>query len=211
MMLEADRNEPHTVGLVDNLSTFLGAGTETTAVALCWAWYLLAKDPAARLKLQQEVDSVLRTNRPTFDDLPKLGYTRMVVDEGLRLYPPAWVIGRTAIADDEICGFHIPAGSALLMSPWLTHRDALYWENPERFDPERFTPQRSPDRPEYAYYPFGGGPRMCIGDRFSIMEQTLAVAMTAQRFEVQVVHDGVPDPVFTLRPRGGMCARLSSV
>jgi cytochrome P450 len=121
------------------------------------------------------------------------------------------VIGRTAIADDQISGFHIPGGSALVTSPWLTHRNALYWENPESFDPERFTPQRSGDRPQYAYYPFGGGPRMCIGDRFSIMEQTLALAMTAQRFEVQVLHDGEPDPIFTLRPKGGMCARLASV
>jgi cytochrome P450 len=211
MMLEANRSEPDTAGLVDNLSTFLGAGTETTAVALCWAWYLLAKHPAAHRKLRQEFDSVLGSNRPTFDDLPRLGYTRMVVDEVLRLYPPAWVIGRTAIADDQISGFHIPGGSALVMSPWLTHHNALYWENPESFDPERFTPQRSRDRPQYAYYPFGGGSRMCIGDRFSIMEQTLALAMTAQRFEVQVLHDGEPDPVFTLRPKGGMCARLASV
>jgi cytochrome P450 len=208
MMLEANLGQPDTAGLVDNLSTFLGAGTETTAVALCWAWYLLAKHPAAHRKLRLEVDSVLGSNRPTFDDLPGLGYTDGG-GRGLRLYPPAWVIGRTAIADDQISGFHIPGGSALVMSPWPTHRNALYWENPDSFDPERFTPQRSGDRPQYAYYPFGGGPRMCIGDRFSIMEQTLA--MTAQRFAVQVLHDGEPDPIFTLRPKGGMCVRLASV
>jgi cytochrome P450 len=122
-------------------------------------------------KLRKEVDSVLHSNRPTLVDLPRLAYTRMVVDEGLRLRPPAWVIGRTAIADDQICGFYIAGGSALVMSPQLTHRNALYWDNPESFDPERFTPQRSGARPQNAYYPFGGGPRMCIGDRFSIIER----------------------------------------
>jgi cytochrome P450 len=217
-MLEANRSEPDTAGLVDNLSTFLGAGTETTAVALCWAWYLLATHPAAHRKLRQEVDSVLGSNRPTFDDLPRLGYTRMVVDEVLRLYPPAWVIGRTAIADDQISGFHIPGGSTLVMSPWLTHRNAIYWENPESFDPERFTPQRSSDRPQYAYYPFGGGPRMSAPLLKNDRQYTLALAMTAQRFEVQVLHDGEPRPGFhaaaegrNVRPIGLRLESLKSV
>lgn len=206
MLLGAYDTEHDAIQLRDNLATFLGAGTETTAVALCWAWYLLEKNPDARRRLQQEVDSVLHSSRPTLDDLPKLVYTRRVIDEGMRLYPPAWVISRTAIGEDSVCGFRVPAGSTVLMSPWITHRSSLYWEEPEQFDPDRFSPERSRNRAEYAYYPFGGGPRMCIGDRFSIMEQTLALAMTAQRFRVNVEHDGIPAPVFTLRPKGGMRA-----
>ena len=211
MLMEAFGAGRDSAGLRDNLATFLGAGTETTAVALCWAWYLLGRNPDTWEKLKDEVDSVLGSKRPTFDDLPKLTYTRMVVDEGMRLYPPAWAIGRSVIGADSLCGFSIPAGATILISPWLTHRSARYWEEPEKFDPERFCAERCRNRPEYAYYPFGGGPRMCIGDRFSIVEQTLALAMTAQRFRMKVVHDGVAEPVFTLRPRGGMQASLESV
>lgn len=134
----------------------------------------------------------------------------MVIDEVLRLYPPAHVISRTALADDEVCGFRIRAGSSVLMSPWVTHRSRHYWDAPEGFDPERFTPERSQGRHGYAYYPFGGGPRMCIGDRFSLMEQTLVLAMTAQRFRVRIDCEVAPDPVFTLRAKGGIRARLES-
>jgi cytochrome P450 len=196
--------------LRDNLATFLGAGTETTAVALSWIWYLLSTHPDAERKLVEEVDSVLRGAVPTFDDLPRLPYTRMVIDETLRLYPPAFVVSRTAIAEDEIGGFRIPAQSAVFLSAWTTHRSRLYWENPDEFDPERFPPERSSGRLDYAYYPFGEGPRKCIGDRFSIMEQTLALAMVAQKYRVRVVDDHPirPDPVFTLRPSGGIRATL---
>jgi cytochrome P450 len=197
--------------LRDNVVTFLGAGTETTAVALLWIWYLLSTHPDAERRVREEVCSVLGDRTPNFDDLPRLKYTRMVIDETLRLYPPAWTITRTAVADDEVTGFRIPAGAPVLMSPWITHRSSRYWENPLEFDPERFTPERAAGRPDYAYYPFGGGPRMCIGDRFSLMEQTLAVAMVAQRFSVRVIEDHpiVPDPVFTLRPSGGLRATLT--
>ncbi len=197
--------------LRDNISTFLGAGTETTAVALSWAWYMLSKYPEVEARLRAEVEAVLHGRTPAFDDLPNLRYTRMVIDEVLRLYPPAWAITRTAVADDEIAGFRIPAGSPVLASPWVTHRSSRYWENPAQFDPERFTPERSRGRHDYAYYPFGGGPRMCIGDRFSLMEQTLALAMAAQRYRVRVAEDHPiqPDPVFTLRPSGGIRATLS--
>jgi cytochrome P450 len=194
--------------LRDNLGVLLGAGTETTAVALGWAWYLLAKHPQAERALRREVDSVLGTQRPTFDDLGRLVYTRMLIDETLRLYPPAPAISRTAIADDLVCGFRIRSGSTVLTSQWVTHRSPLYWEEPEKFDPERFAPDGSRGRHEFAYYPFGGGPRMCIGDRFSLMEQTLALAMTAQRFRVRIDDEIVPYPVFTLRPAGGIRAWL---
>jgi cytochrome P450 len=135
----------------------------------------------------------------------------MVIDETLRLYPPAHVISRTAIADDVVGGFGIRKGSPVLMSSWVTHRSSLYWEDPLKFDPQRFAPERSRDRHDYAYYPFGGGPRRCIGDRFSLMEQTLALAMTAQRFLVRIDHELAPDPVFTLRPAGRIGARLERV
>ena len=209
MLLEAYGGDDSRQGeLRDNLVTIAGAGTETTAVALGWAWYLLAKNPAVERMLREEVASVLGERRPTFDDLPKLAYTRMVIDETLRLYPPAHVISRTAIADDEVCGFKIPAGTPVLMSPWVTHRSPLYWKDPLKFDPRRFTPERSPDRHDYAYHPFGGGPRMCIGDRFSLMEQTLALAMVAQRFRVRLDHELTPDPIFSLRAAGAIRARL---
>jgi cytochrome P450 len=209
MLLEAYGDDAgQRVELRDNLGVMLGAGTETTAVALAWAWYLLAKNPEAERALRREVDSVLGARRPTFDDLAKLTYSRMVIDETMRFYPPAVAISRTAIRDDEVCGFRIRAGSTVLTSQWVTHRSPLYWEEPEKFDPQRFAPDRSQSRHDYAYYPFGGGPRMCIGDRFSLMEQTLALAMTAQRFRVLIDDEVVPDPVFTLRPAGRIQARL---
>jgi cytochrome P450 len=209
MLLEAYGGDATKRGeLRDNLGSMLGAGTETTAVALSWAWYLLAKNPEAERTLHNEVDSVLGARRPTFDDLARLVYTRRVIDETLRLYPPAHAISRTTIGDDEVCGFRIRSGSTVLMSQWVTHQSSLYWEEPEKFDPHRFTPERSRARHAYAYYPFGGGPRMCIGDRFSLLEQTLALAMTAQRFRVRIDHEVVPDPVFMLRPAGGIRAWL---
>ena len=209
MLLEAYSGDTvERAELRDNLGAMLGAGTETTAVALAWAWYLLAKNPEAECALRREVDSVLGARLPTFDDLAKLVYTRMVIDETLRLYPPAVAISRTAMGDDEVCGFRIRSGSTVLTSQWVTHRSALYWEEPEKFDPQRFAPERSQGRHHYAYYPFGGGPRMCIGDRFSLMEQTLALAMTAQRFRVRIEEEVVPDPVFTLRPANGLHGRL---
>jgi cytochrome P450 len=209
LLLEAYGGDPTKRGeLRDNLGTMLGAGTETTAVALSWAWYLLAKNPEAERMLRNEINSVLGARRPTFDDLTRLAYTRMVINETLRLYPPAPAISRTAIGEDEVCGFRIRSGSTVLTSQWVTHRSPLYWEEPEKFDPQRFTPECSQGRHDYAYYPFGGGPRMCIGDRFSLMEQTLALAMTAQRFRVRIDDEIVPYPVFTLRPAGGIRAWL---
>jgi len=212
MLLEAYGTDPlKCAELRDNLRMMLGAATETTAVALSWAWYLLAKNPEAERTLRHEVDSVLGARRPTLDDLTRLAYTRMVINETLRLYPPAHAMSRMAIADDEVCGFRIRAGAPVIMSQWVTHRSPLYWQEPEKFEPQRFAPERSQGRHDYAYYPFGGGPRMCIGDRFSLMEQTLALAMTAQRFRLRIDDEVVPDPVFTLRPAGGIRAWLERV
>jgi cytochrome P450 len=133
----------------------------------------------------------------------------MVIDEALRLFPPAWVISRTAVEEDEVSGFRIPRGSSVYASAWVTHRSPRYWENPEAFDPERFSPARSGGRPLYAYYPFGGGPRSCIGERLSLVELSLALAMTAQRFRLTVNHIVVPEALFTLHPRGGVHAVIS--
>lgn len=163
------------------------AGHETTANTLSWVWYLLSKHPEARRKVQEEVYRVLEDRPPTFEDLPQLIYTRMVIDETLRLYPPADTIARKPLEDDVIGGYRIPAGSALALSPYVTHHRADLWENPEGFDPERFAPGYGHGRPRYAYYPFGGGPRQCIGNSFALMEATLVVAAVAQRYRLDLV------------------------
>src|SRR5271155_3725682 len=133
MLLEAYDASGDAAQLRDDLATFLGAGTETTAVALSWAWYLLSKHPEAEQKLREEVAAVLGSRQPTMDDVPRLSYARMIADETMRLYPPAWAISRTVVGDDEICGFHIPAGSAVFTSPWVTHRSHRYWDEPDKF------------------------------------------------------------------------------
>jgi cytochrome P450 len=144
--------------------------------------------------------------RPTVEDLPNLKYTKMVLDETMRLYPPAWAISRRAEEEDEISGFRIQAKWDVTVSPFVTHRHPTYWENPEGFDPERFAPERSRERPPYAYFPFGGGPRMCIGNNFALMEGQLILATIAQRFRLDLVpgHPVVPEPLVTLRAKYGL-------
>jgi cytochrome P450 len=139
-------------------------------------------------------------------DLPNLKYTRMVLDETMRLYPPAWSITRKAIDEDELAGYRIPAGAIITVSPYAMHHHARYWENPEGFDPERFTPERSAERPPYAYFPFGGGPRLCIGNNFAIMEGQLILATIAQRYRLDLMpgHPVVVEPLITLRARYGV-------
>jgi len=135
-----------------------------------------------------------------------LRYASMVIDESMRFYPPAWSIGRSPIADDEILGFNIPKGSSVMLSQWLTHRHPDFWENPERFDPERFTPQRAANRPRYAYFPFGGGPRQCIANVFALTEATLILAAVAQKYRLRLVPQQhvAPHALVTLRPRHGL-------
>jgi cytochrome P450 len=149
---------------------------------------------------------VLQGCIPTTADWPNLPYTRMVIDETLRLYPPAWITNRRAIEDDIICGYRIPADAIVSISPYVTHRDPTLWENPEGFDPERFAPERSAGRPHYAYFPFGGGPRQCIGKGFALMEATLVLALLAQRFDLYLVPGRRVETLAmaTLRPRHGM-------
>ncbi|MEO8605464.1 MAG: cytochrome P450, partial [bacterium] len=192
--------------LRDETMTFVLAGHETTAVTIAWACLLLAQHPDIAQRLRDEVSTVLQGRAPQLADLAQLSLTRRVVDETLRLYPPVAVIARETFAADEIGGYAIPAKSGVMMSPYITHRHPRLWDEPERFDPDRFTPERSAARPRYAYFPFSGGPRLCIGNEFALMEAQILLAMIVQRYRV----DTVPDhPVqqeirVTLRPQQPM-------
>jgi cytochrome P450 len=198
--------------LRDEIMTLFLAGHETTANALTWTWYLLAQNPEAEMTLADELDSVLAGRAPTLADLPKLPYTEMVVKESMRLYPPAWGIGRRAIKGFEIGGYRIPAGTNIFIMQWLTHRDARFFPDPERFDPERWRddPVRRGRIPRFAYFPFGGGPRVCIGAGFAMMEATLLLATIAQRFRFTLPADSDVKPFFsvTLRPKNGLPMKL---
>jgi cytochrome P450 len=187
------------------LATLFIAGHETTALLLSWAFYMLAQHPEMQARLQSEAEQVLGGHMATLDDLPNLKYTRMVIDETLRLYPPAWLTNRRAINADEVEGYSIPAGAELTISPYATHHDPALWPDPFRFDPERFTPERSAGRHRYAYIPFGAGPRVCIGNNFAILETQLILAATAQRYCLELV-PGRPvemEALITLRPKDG--------
>jgi cytochrome P450 len=196
--------------LRDEAMTLIFAGHETTANALTWTWWLLAQHPAASERIRNEVSSVVGDRAPTVQDLPRLVYTQNTVKEAMRLMPPAWVIGRMPLADDEIEGYHIPAGSMMLLPSYVTHRDPAHWEAPDAFDPDRFGPERSASRHKMAYYPFSAGPRVCIGNNFSLMESTFIVAVVAQRFRLELdrSHPLVIEPSLTLRPKTGLWMTL---
>lgn len=187
----------------DEVMTLIFAGHETVSCGLVWIWYLLSQHPEAAQKIHDEVDDVLGGATATLDDLPKLRYTWMVIQEALRLYPPVWPIAREPVADDVVTGFHIPAGSMMLVLPYLTHRHPDFFPNPEAFDPERFAPEDPLKLPRFAYFPFSGGPRKCIGDYFAQMELQLVVATIAQRFSLHLMPGATtpPTPGITLRPR----------
>ena len=184
----------------------LVAGHETTANALAWTWYLLSQNPQAEAKLHDELERVLGGRLPAFEDVARLPYTLGVFSESLRLYPPAWAIGRRALADYEIDGYLIPANSILLTSPWVVHRDPRWFPEPERFDPERWNPELADARPKFSYFPFGGGARVCIGERFAWAEGVLVIAAIAQRWKMRLVpgHPVSTRAVMTLRVRDGM-------
>lgn len=197
----------------DEVMTLLFADHETTANALTWTWYLLSQNPQIELRLQAELDEVLGGQLPKVEHLANLPYTQMVLQEAMRLYPPAWSFGRRALVDDEIGGYHIPANSWVWLSPYVTHRHPAFWEHPDVFDPERFTQQHVAGRPRYAYFPFGGGPRMCIGSNFALMEAQLVLATVAQRYRLHLVpgHVVEPEALLSLRPRSGMPMTLQPV
>jgi cytochrome P450 len=188
--------------LRDEVLTFVHAGTDAVSTAIVWTLYLVAQHPLVRKRLEDEVDAVLGGRRPAFEDIAALSYSQMVIQESMRLYPPVWVIGRQAIEDDKIGGFHIPAGSMITLCPYVTHRLECFWESPDTFDPERFAPARSHDRHRFAYFPFGGGPRMCIGASLGMSEITLILAMVTQLFRLNLVPGQRigSTPRITLRP-----------
>jgi cytochrome P450 len=197
--------------LREQVLIFLLAGHETTATALAFALHLLARHPQQRRRAQEEVDGVLGDRAPVAADMEALPYLTMVVKEAMRLYPSAPVIGRRSVADAEIDGVRIPAGSDLLVSPWVTHRHPAYWPDPERFDPERFTPEAEADRPRYAWFPFGGGPRACIGQHLSMLESVLGLAVLLREFDLEDVEEGgVPlGAAVTLVAKGPARARIA--
>jgi cytochrome P450 len=190
----------------DEAMTIFLAGHETTANALTWTWYLLSQHADVEMRLHEEIDAVLASRPPTADDVPRLRYTEMVLAESIRLYPPAWAVGRLAIKDYEVGGYVVPAASLILLSPYVMQRDARYFPDPARFDPERWTPAARESRPQYSYFPFGGGPRRCIGEGFAWMEGILLIATLAQHWRLRLVpnHPVEPHPVITLRPKHGM-------
>jgi len=191
-------------------ATFLAAGHETTGVTMAFALALLAQHPEAEARVHEEVDRVLGDQPPTRDNVRGLEFTRRVGAETLRLYPPAPVIGREAYGGDEIAGQPVTKGAPVLLSPWVAHRDPDYWDAPERFDPDRFSAEAARGRPRYAYFPFGGGPRRCIGEAFALAEIPIVLASIAQRFRVRLVpgRKVVAKPLFTLRPHGGIWVTL---
>jgi cytochrome P450 len=194
----------------DQVVTIFMAGHETTSQALSWTWYLLSQHPEAEAKLHDELTTVLEGRTPRYEDIADLRYTRVVIEESMRLYPPAHTFGRQPIAADEILGHRIPAGAEVLIMPWLLHRKPSLWENPNRFEPERFSPERAAARPRFAYIPFGAGPRICIGAAFAMAEAMLILATIAQRYRLHLKpgHPVEPQGLITLRPRYGLQMQL---
>jgi cytochrome P450 len=186
--------------------TIFMAGHETTALALTWTWYLLSQHPAVEASLQGELEVVLGGRPPRHDDLAELRLTRMIIEESMRLYPPAHTLSRAAIGNDEILGRHVPKGAQILIVPWLLHRNPRLWAEPERFDPGRFAAEQVASRHRFAYIPFGAGPRVCIGSAFALTEAMLILATVAQRYRLRLKPGFPVEPqgLITLRPRHGM-------
>lgn len=196
--------------LRDEVMTIFIAGHETTANALTWAFYVLAQHPEIEQKLKAEIDEVLQGRPVSFENLRSLTYTRQVIDETLRLYPPAWIIGRKNIEDDEIGGYFIPAGTNCLVPTLCIHRSPKYWKDPLKFDPDRFSTERVKEQKKFTYFPFGGGPRLCIGNNFALMEMQVVMASIMQRYTFEL-KDTTPielDPLITLRPKQNVYLKL---
>lgn len=195
----------------DEAVTLVLAGHETTSNALTWTLYLLSQNPEIEQKLAEEVQTVLEGRAPTLEDIRNLPYTEMVLKEGMRLYPPAWNIGRMPHEDTELGGLHIKQFSPMLIPIYAVHRDERWYPDPEKFDPERWTKENESKLPKYAYMPFGGGPRICIGNAFAMMEATLILASIVQKFSLRLApnHRVVPEETVTLRPKYGMKMTLA--
>jgi cytochrome P450 len=192
--------------LRDEVMTLFLAGHETTANALTWTWYLLSQHPEAESRMHAEIDRVLEGRLPTVEDVERLSYTEMVLTESMRLYPPVWVMGRRAVSGYKVGKYYVPARSIILLSQYVVHHDERYYGEPEKFDPERWTPEARAARPKYSYFPFGGGPRMCIGEQFAWMEGILLIATIAQQWKMRLApgHPIKLQPLITLRPKHGM-------
>jgi cytochrome P450 len=203
---EGDGSGMSDLQLRDEALTIFLAGHETTANALTWSWYLLSQHPDVEARLHEEIDSVLNGRAPSYGDMPALPYTRMVFAESMRLYPPAWAIGRRALHPFDARGFIIPKRSVVIMSQYIVHRDARFFPEPERFDPDRWKPEAVAVRPKFSYFPFGGGNRVCIGEQFAWMEGVLLIAALAQKWRMRLVpgHPVEVQPLITLRPKHGM-------
>jgi cytochrome P450 len=203
---EGDGGRMTDLQLRDEAMTIFLAGHETTANALTWTWYLLSQHPDIEARFHAEIDSALGGRVPNVEDMPRLPYTRMVLAESMRLYPPAWTVGRRALAPFDVRGYTVPARSIILLCQHLMHRDARWFPDPARFDPDRWAPDRQAERPRFSYFPFGGGPRVCIGEQFAWMEGVLLLATIAQRWQLRLVpgHPVALQPIITLRPKYGM-------
>jgi cytochrome P450 len=197
--------------LRDEAMTLFIAGFETSAINLAWTLHLLSRHPQIADTLRDEVRSTLGDRTPNADDLPRLKYVERVVQEAMRLYPPAWVMDRVPLDDVELGGFHIRKGTDIWISPWILHRDPRFWDDPETFAPDRWNGDLQKRIPKFAYFPFGGGPRVCIGNAFAMMEVVLVIATLARRFRFEPVPGGTPtpDPGFTLRPVPGVRLRVA--
>jgi cytochrome P450 len=209
---EGDGGQMSDAQVHDEALTIFLAGHETTANALTWTWYLLSQNPEAEKRLHREIAEVLGARLPTFADVPNLKYAEMVIAESMRLYPPAWALGRLSVKECVLGGYEIPPKSLVLMSQYVMHRDPRYFPDPLRFDPERWIPAARETRPQYSYFPFGGGPRRCIGEGFAWMEGVVVLTTIAQRWQMRLVphHPVAVKPLITLRPKHGMKMILNS-
>lgn len=199
--------------LRDEVATLMLAGHETTANALSWTWMLLSQNPAAREKLQSELNRVLQGKSPTLEDLAQLVYTQQVMKESMRLYPPVSLLGREAAVNTQIGDYEIPQGTSIMISQWVMHRHPKYFDHPEAFQPERWTQELEKQLPKGVYIPFGDGPRICIGKGFAQMEAALLLATIAQKFQIDLVagYSIVPQPSITLRPESGLKVQLKQI
>ena len=213
LMLAATHDNPESEkSLRDQVITIFLAGYETVANALSWTWYLLSQNPAAGNRMREEIDRELQGRLPTYDDIPRLRYVETVLAESMRLYPPAWAMGRQALADFQLGDYFLPAKTTLLMSQFITHRDPRFFPDPLRFDPERFTPEAKARRTKFSYFPFGAGFRQCIGESFAWMEGVLVLATLAQKWKMTLLpgHKVEPEPLITLRPKYGMRMQIEA-
>jgi cytochrome P450 len=211
MLLTAQDDEGDGGGMTDlqlrdEVITIFLAGHETTANTLTWTWHLLSDHPEIESRLHHELDHELAGRLPTVEDLPHLRYTEMVITEALRLYPPAWIMGRRALKDYQLGPYVVPAGSIVIMSPYVMHHDDRYFPDPFRFDPDRWTPEAKASRPQFSFFPFGGGPRRCIGEGFAWTEAIMVIATLAPRWNLRRApgHPIALQPLVTLRPRHGI-------